>query len=170
MKPTLPLALLALFPFAPLSAHAKPVQAAARQGSVRVQITYVEMSRADVRALAVMTPPENAFHNELGALESAAHRAHVSYVAVNGPVLTASTGQPASSQDGVNVTALSVRYPRAFLRVGRTQQSVSDSGDTSTQIIAASHLFRTGETRRITGEPLGPSRYRYVFATVTVLR
>lgn len=148
---------------------AKPTPTSAGQGSVRVQITYVEMSRADVRALSVITPPDNAFHNDLALLENAAHRAHVSYIATDGPVLTSATGTPAYQGD-IEAMALSVRYPRAFVRVGRVQQSMGDSGDTATRIVGGDYLYKSGETRRIAGEPLSDTRYRYLFATVTVVR
>lgn len=136
-------------------------------GTVRVKLTYVEMNRHDVKALSVVASPLNRRKNDLHALEHAAHRAHVTYTVKSGPAITATTSKKIS-KDGVDVTPLSVRNGRAYVLIRETTRAISDRGQV-THVVAATYLYHSGETRRLAGATISPTKYRYVFATVTVL-
>lgn len=159
------LAALALFIFG--AAAAVPALAKPATGTVRVKLTYVEMNRHDVKALSVLASPLNKRKSDLAALENAARRAHVKYTLKSGPTITAKTGKE-EKKDDVEVTPLSVRDGRAYVRIRESMRTQSGRRHV-THIVAATYVYHSGETRRLAGAEITPTKYRYVFATVTVL-
>lgn len=148
----------------------KAAVAKAGTGTVKVKITYVAMRRSDVRMLSVSVPPITRRRNDLQALENAARRAHVSFSASDGPTITAPTGKT-TSEKGVDITPISVREGRAYVRIRETDRMthiVRGRKLHKTMTIVANHVYHSGETRRLAGQIVNSHDYRYVFATVTV--
>lgn len=133
--------------------------------TARVKITFVEMSRADVRGLRVTPPLPGRIHNDLKDLEAAASRRHFHYGVTDGPTVSVGTGQT-QTQGVANVTAIRVRAPRAYVRVRIVNPP--DKHRQPTRVVAATHVYRSGETRLIAALSTPNGHYRYTFATVTV--
>lgn len=133
--------------------------------TARVKVAFVEMSRADVRRLAIVTPAVGRFRNDLKNLEAAANRRGFHYGVTSGPTVRVGTGQT-QIQGVADISAIRVRGRRAYVRVRIL--NTQNTGADDTRAVAATHVYRSGETRLIAALPAPDGRYRYTFATVTV--
>lgn len=133
--------------------------------TAQVAITFVEMAQSDVRGLAVKQPAQGRFRDDLKNLKAAAHRNHAPYHITQGPTISVSAGQ--EKTEGIaDVLAMNVRGSRAYLRVRIVNPP--DKRHQPTRMVAATRVFRSGETRLIAALSAPNGRYRYTFATVTV--
>ena len=67
----------------------------------------------------------------------------------------------------LTVTVRSVRAGRALVRIRVLRRAVG--GGAVAHVIDDAYLYRSGATRSLAGVRLPGGRYRYTFATVTVL-
>jgi len=148
-----------------LTCLALPITASAAP-TARVKVTFVEMARSDVRSLAITVPPLGRLRDDLKNLEAAANRRRLHYGVTPGPTVTVAGGQ--TRTEGIaDVAAVRIRGKRAYVRVRIT--NTRDTGTDDARIVAATHVYRSGETRLIGALPAPNGRYRYTFATVTIV-
>lgn len=152
-------------PKTPAAKTTAPAKTASSAPTAHVKITFIEMARSDVRDLAVKPPAKGHSRDDLLNLKAAANRNHAHYYITQGPTVSINTGQ--EKTEGIaDVTALNIRGSRAYLRVRIVNPP--DKRPQPTRIVAATHIYNSGETRLIAALPAPKNRYRYTFATVTV--